>query len=172
MPDPQNDNSDSSSDQAHTYAPVSTGKKSSRTLLALALIFFAFLTVVFLAQREDKIDWIEDYQTGLDLAKQQNKPVLLAFYKKFTQYCSNMEQDTFKNEQVINFIEATFVPVMIDVDKQPQIARDYGVGYYPTHYIKDPHSDRVVGPHIGYDVPLVFMRKIEDILKELDLPNK
>jgi hypothetical protein len=128
--------------------------------------------MVFLAQREDKIDWIEDYEAGLELARQQNKPVLIAFYKKFTQYCSNMEQDTLKDPRVIDFIETTFVPVMIDVDKQPKIAEQYDVGYYPTHYIRDPHSDRRVGPHISYDVPSVFMRKIKGLLKELDLPNK
>jgi hypothetical protein len=171
VPDKETNNTDSSS-RDDTNVPASARKKPSRALLVLFLIFAAFITMVFLAQREDKIDWIEDYQAGLDLARQQNKPVLIAFYKKFNQYCSNMEQDTLKNPDVIDFIENTFVPVMIDVDKQPQIATDYGVGYYPTHYIRDPHSDRKVGPHIGYDVPSKFIQKIEDLLEKIDLPNK
>jgi hypothetical protein len=171
VPDKETNNTDSSS-RDDTNVPHPAHKKPSRQLLVLFLIFAAFITMVFLAQREDKIDWIEDYEAGLKLARQQNKPVLLAFYKKFTQYCSNMEQDTLKDPQVISFIETTFVPVMIDVDKQPKIAEQYNVGYYPTHYIRDPHSDRRVGPHIGYDIPSKFIEKIEYLLEKMDLPNK
>lgn len=172
MPDEQNNNSDPSSDQAQTYVPASTAKKSSRALLVLFLIFSAFVTVVLLTQREDKIHWIEDYQTGLELARQQKKPVLLAFYKQFSPFYNNMRQHTYKDLKVIEYIQANFVPVLIDVDKQPTIAQRYKVGYYPTHYIEYPDSDQPVGFHIGYDVPSEFVRKIEDLRQKLDSPSK
>lgn len=167
----QNDNQDVSDSHAQTHIPVSTRKKSSRSLWILILIFIAFVTTVFLTQREDRIDWIEDYEAGLKLAEQQNKPVLLAFYKEFSRYCSDMKQNTYNNPKVIEYVESNFVPILIDVDKQPQIAERYKIGYYPTHYIKNHKSDKLSDPHIGYDVPSVYIRKLENLLKKMDLPD-
>ena len=35
-------------------------------------------------QQEETIDWVRDYQAGVEQAEKENKPILLAFYKKQT----------------------------------------------------------------------------------------
>lgn len=136
----------------------------------LFLAFFIFVVIAFLTHRRDTIDWIEDYDAGIKLAKEQNKPVLLAFYKLHTRFCSDMSQNTYNNPDVIKYVETNFVPILIDVDKQPEIAERYHINYYPTHYIKPPNSDELIGPHVGYDVPSVFIQKLKDLLRQMEPP--
>ena len=163
---------DASAERGRENVPARCKKKTSRSLWILFLVFFAFVASVFLFQHKGTINWVEDYAVGIELAKEQDKPVLLAFYKLHSRFCSDMSQNTYNNPEVIKYVEANFVPVLIDVDKQPEIARRYNINYYPTHYIKHPRSDAIVGPHIGYDMPAAFIRKLEDLLKKMNLPDK
>ncbi|MHC4265644.1 MAG: DUF255 domain-containing protein [Planctomycetota bacterium] len=120
-------------------------------------------------QQPGTVKWIEDYEKGIKLAQQQNKPALLAFYKANTTFASDMWRDTYRNPQVIDYLESNFIPVFIDVDKQSELAEKYGISYYPTHYIKYPDKDEVKGPLIGYDPPGIFIRKTQEILKEMGI---
>ncbi|UCE98666.1 MAG: DUF255 domain-containing protein [Planctomycetota bacterium] len=147
-----------------------SGKKHYRALWTLFVVFFIFVAIIFLAKHRNAIDWVEDYGTGIKMARLQNKPVLLAFYKQHTRFCSDMSQNTYNNPDVIIYVEANFIPILIDVDKQPEIAERYNIDYYPTHYIKPPDSNDLIGPHLGYDTPSVFIRKLKDLLRQLKSP--
>jgi len=89
-----------------------TRKKPLRALLIVFLIFSAFIVTVFLTQRKVPIDWVEDYEEGLELAKKQNKPVLLAFYKQFTRMSTSTFNNTYNNPDVKEFVEQNFVPIL------------------------------------------------------------
>ncbi|UCC21963.1 MAG: DUF255 domain-containing protein [Planctomycetota bacterium] len=166
-----NDNQASDGQVPENIRPA-TNKKHSRALWILALVFIIFVGTVFFTQRKGTINWVEDYEAGIELAKQLNKPVLLTFYKLHTRFCSDMSQNTYNDPDVIKYVEATFVPIFIDVDKHPEIARLYNVDYYPTHYIKQPDSNKLSGPHLGYDVPSAFIRKLEELLEKMDAPER
>ncbi len=160
-------NQDTSTNRKPENIRPSTGKKQSRAIWIVFLVFFAFVAIVFLTQRKASIDWVEDYQVGLELAKRQNKPVLLAFYKQFTIYSTRAINNTYNNPDVKKFVEQNFIPILIDVDKQPEIAERYKIGYYPTHYIKQPDSDDIFGPMMGFDPPSLFIKKLKDLLQEM-----
>jgi hypothetical protein len=146
--------------------------KSTQGLLLILLVFCAFVTVVFLTQRKDTIDWVEDYETGLKLAREQNKPVLLAFYKKFTRLTTDTFEDTYTDPSVIEYVESNLVPILIDVDKHPEIAECYGVGYYPSHYVKYPDSNDRFGPMVGYDPPQLFIKKLKSLMERMQSSGK
>ena len=147
-------------------------KKPHRSLWVLFLVFFVFVTVVFLTQHKESINWIEDYDAGIELAKKQNKPVLLAFYKLHTRFSSDTFQNTYNNPDVKKYVEENFVPILIDVDKQPEIAGRYGVNYYPAHFVKWPDSNDLFGPRLGYDPPGLFISEMKNLLDKLQSSNK
>lgn len=147
--------------------PTAGGHKPSRALRIVVMAFFVFVTIVFLTQKKESISWIEDYQAGIDLAKRQNKPVLLAFYKLHTRFSSDMRNNTYNHPDVKKYVEANFVPILIDVDKQPDITELYNVNYYPSHYIKQPDSEKIFGPRVGYDPPALFINELERLRKEM-----
>lgn len=170
MSDEKLEKSDGST--APENVPASGSKKPSRALLILFLAFGGFVTIVFLTQREDTIAWVEDYYAGLETARRQNKPILLAFYKQFTPMSTDTLRHTYTDRGVIEYVEAVFIPILINVDEQPEIARRYKINYYPTHYIKRPDSDKLFGPLLGYDPPGLFIKKLKDLLKKMNAPDK
>lgn len=172
MADKEPNNNNASGKQTPEQVPPAAEKKRSRGLWILLLVFLVFVAAVFLTQHKGTINWVEDYEAGMKLAKQQKKPVLLTFYKLHTRFCSDMSQNTYNDPHVIKYVETNFVPVFIDVDRQPEIAKLYNVDYYPTHYIKQPDSNELIGPHFGYDVPSVFIKKLEDLLAKMDLSKQ
>jgi thioredoxin-related protein len=134
------------------------GRKQSRSLWIIILLFIIFVVIVFLTQNKEQIDW-KDYQTGIELAKQQNKPALLCFFKEGTRFSSDMWQDVYSRPDVKKYVEANFVPILIDVDKQPEIAKRYNVTYYPTHYVEHPNTNQIDGPFTGAHRLFEFIKK-------------
>ena len=151
---------------------ATAAKKQYQTMWILFFVFLGFVIFVFLTQHKETINWIEDYELGIKQATQQNKPVLLAFYKAGTRFCEDISQNTYVNPDVIKYVEKNFVPIFIDVDKQPDIARRYSVNYYPTHYVKKPDSDELFGPILGYKIPSVFISELGKLLKKVNAAGK
>jgi hypothetical protein len=145
----QADNYEVSTDQTSKKAPPITNKKQSRALWIVILVFTIFVVIVFLTENRKPIAWIEDYNAGIELAKQQNKPALLCFSKQNVPFCSEMWQTVYNQSYVKKYVEANFIPILIDVDKQPEIARRYKVTYYPTHYVENPSTNQIDGPFVG-----------------------
>ncbi|MHC4575516.1 MAG: DUF255 domain-containing protein [Planctomycetota bacterium] len=158
--------------QSPDSVPASVRRKPARTLWIIAAVFFAFVIFVFVSHREETINWVRDYETGLELARKRKKPVLLAFYKQFTRYTTDTFENTYKNAGVIEYVEANFIPILIDVDEHPDIAELYEVGYYPSHFIKRPDGNDVFGPLIGYDPPALFITKLKNLLSKMESAGK
>ncbi len=79
MAQTQADNHDVSTDRTPKETSSPASKKQSRALWTIILVFAIFVVAVFLTEnKENPTDWWEkDYHTGIELAKQQNKPALL-----------------------------------------------------------------------------------------------
>jgi hypothetical protein len=137
----------------------SSGKKQSRMLWIIILVFTVFVLIVFLTEHKEPIAWVEDYHAGVELAKQQNKPVLLCFFKQGTRFSLDMWQDVYSRSDVKKYVEVHFVPILIDVDKQPEIAKRYNVTYYPTHYVECPDTNQIDGPFLGAHRLFEFIKK-------------
>ncbi|MHC4738223.1 MAG: hypothetical protein ACYS9Y_04880 [Planctomycetota bacterium] len=149
---------------------TSTAKKIPyRTLGIIFLLFFGFIAIVFLTQYSDTINWVEDYHAGVETAKQQKKPIFLAFYKSYIPI--NTLDGIYSNQIIKEFIEARFVPILIDASKHPEIAKLYNVSLYPTHYIKQPDSNEAFGP-IGYRPPLDFIPALKGLMTEMGMPDE
>jgi hypothetical protein len=156
----QADNHDALTGRMPEETSSPAAKKQSRALWAVILAFAIFVAIVFLTQKKfkEQIDW-KDYQTGIKLARQQNKPALLCFFKEGTRFTSDMWQDVYSKPKVKKYVEANFIPILIDVDKQPELAKRYNVTYYPTHYIEYPDSNQIDGPFIGAYHLFEFIKK-------------
>tara|TARA_B100001057_G_scaffold390636_1_gene398625 strand:- start:280 stop:1434 length:1155 start_codon:yes stop_codon:yes gene_type:complete len=66
-----------------------------------------------ISSKVNKINWVslESAETN---AKYHNKKMLIYFYKEDCDYCDAMQVECFNNVDVINYINANFIPVKID----------------------------------------------------------
>lgn len=141
-------------------------KSRNRTVWVIVAIFIAFTAFVFVTQKNTTINWVEDYERGMALSEEQNKPALLVFYKLFTQYTTRTRQDTFKSPEVKQYLEANFVPILINVDEQPKPGEKYNVDYYPTYYVQMPDSNDIFGPLQGYYPPNSLIKELDRLMEK------
>jgi hypothetical protein len=138
--------------------------KSNRPLLIIIGIFIVLVILVFALHKQISINWITDYDQAVQMARQQNKPMLLAFYKPNEPMVTDTFNNTYNDPDVKQFVEANFIPVLINVDEQPDLTREFHVNYYPTHYVKNPDSEKLFGPRLGWDPPILFIEEMTKLL--------
>ena len=141
-------------------------KKSKFSFTWIVVIFVALMLFNFVRPRPNpQVNWL-DYETGIKTAKQQNKPILIAFYKKGHPFCEKMWADTYANQEMIDFIEDNFVPVFVDVDEQPALAKEYDVTYFPLHVFKTSDNKQILKTRRGYDTPSQFSPVLNQVLEK------
>ena len=74
-------------------------------------------------------DWHEDIFSDSD---QEHKPILLALTATWCHWCHVMDQTSYSHPEIINLINAYFIPTRVDVDVRPDLARKYNQGGFPS----------------------------------------
>ena len=96
-------------------------------LLAMGLI----LSTAGVAFASGTINW-RSYEEGMVLSKIEKKKVFLHFYADWCGFCRKMANTTFKDSDLINYLNDNFMPIMVNTDREPQTAGSYGVSGLPT----------------------------------------
>jgi thioredoxin-related protein len=109
------------------------------------LIFF-LITSIF-ATPNISIKWLDNYHQARQVAKKENKNILLFISSKDNPYCDYMREDTLKYKPVIKQIYKKFIPVrlIIETDKIPVGIKFFTV---PSIYLltaKGKELKRIVG---------------------------
>ena len=113
------------------------------------------------------INWSNNYQGALAEAQKQNKPVLLAFHADWCGYCNKMKKTTYHDPAVINAFKK-IIPIMINTDKQGDVAKKYRVGPIPAYVVLGPDGT-VIGDFIGFQSPKDFIAEINKALKKINV---
>ncbi len=131
-------------------------KKSNCVFLAGVLFFAGFLTGCNASPTGGKATsgaqmetvWLTDYDAALKQAQSTNKLVVIDFFATWCGPCRMMERNTFSDEKVRQCL-AGFVPLKIDVDKEPKLAARYGIEGMPTTLVVDANGKPLAGA-VGY----------------------
>ncbi len=119
----------------------------------IKLILIALAAVVSLAHfaapasagehGENGVHWLT-YEQGLEKQQELKKPMLLFFHLSYCYRCKDMERKVYEDSKVISFINQNFIPVIVDLDKEKQIAKRFEVNYTPTHIFIAPDGSTVL----------------------------
>lgn len=99
-----------------------------------AVFVFAALIISSRANAEDVSFSNGSYQEILDLAKQQNKIVMIDFITDWCKWCVETDRKVYTNPGVAAFANEHQINWKIDAEKGegPELAKKYGVKGYPT----------------------------------------
>lgn len=158
-------NQNNTTDPAPDKKSAKSQKSAMRWILPLILV--ALIVNVFMQKEKPTIGWVEDYDAGFELAKQQNKPVLLIFFKHNTGYANAAWDGAYTNPKVIEYVDKNFVTIFIDIDKKPDLAEQYKIDYYPKLHIQQTKDGEILGTLIGYDPPSLFIEKLQLVLDKI-----
>lgn len=113
-------------------------------LVAGALALFGVLN-----RPTDGLDgWSTDFEAARNEATATNRPLLVAFSMYQCGPCAAMDRNVLPAQPVQEALK-DFVPVYLDVDKNLEVARQFGVYSTPTYTVLDGHG-QVMARTMGY----------------------
>ena len=119
------------------------------------------------SQPAQQIGWLPWGPAPFELARQRNQPVLLSIGAVWCYWCRVMEETTFQDPAVIEFISQNFVPVRVDNDHRPEINARYNVGGWPTTAFLTGHGGIVAGAtYLPADQLLAMLLEVQRAYQE------
>lgn len=86
------------------------------------------------AAESDTIQWNKNLDAAKEKAAADSKLIFMDVYAEWCPPCKKMDSETFADAAVIKALE-NYVPVKVDSDAQPEVARQYGVQALPTSFV-------------------------------------
>lgn len=99
-----------------------------------------------------RIAFVNGFRPGLELARDQRKPMLVFFTAEWCHYCHQLANEAFVQDAVVE-MSRQFVCVLVDADAEPDVCREFHVRGYPTIQFLSPRGlplNRVTGKQPGY----------------------
>ena len=117
---------------------------------------------VAIAKDNSSISWTA-LSDGMTLAKEQEKHIFLYFHAQWCTYCTKLKKTTFKDRDVIQSLENSFVSIAIDTDKHKEIARQWRVTGLPTIWFLKPDGTKIsnIPGYVNADQMTKFLKYIE-----------
>lgn len=112
------------------------------------------------------------FDEGLAAAKQEGKLVFIDFFTTWCGPCKMMSSKTFPQKEVGDFMNAKFIPMKMDAEKEGlELARKYGVKAYPTYVVVDADG-KEVAKFSGYMDGPKFIDKVSMAIDPEQSPER
>src|SRR5438105_12516743 len=109
--------------------PMTTTRRLTLTAAACALLILHPSSFIL----AEDVDWRTDYNAARKEAAEKGRPILLDFGFEGCTYCRKLDATTFRDAEVIKRLNACFIPLRIDIEKDPRrLAEQLGLQKYPT----------------------------------------
>ncbi len=115
--------------------------------------------------QDESIGWLTDLNEAKRRAAAENKLVLLHFWGAFCRPCLNLEKFVFTNPRVGAAINEHYVPVKIDVEAQPGLAKQFGITTIP-HDVMILPDGRVVAKQASSSNSDGYLRMVQLVAQQ------
>lgn len=115
------------------------------------------------AKKYGPIAWGDSLEKARKAAAKDHKVVLMDFYAEWCVPCKQMLSTTYKDKRVVSRAKK-FVPILIDVDKQPKLAQKYNIDAIPAVIFLDAKG-KVLRQESGYHDANEFLKLMNSVSK-------
>jgi len=133
-------------------------------MLAVGVILGCGCLTTLLAKPPAKIQWSYDIQAAYKVAAKQKKPLMIVVGGPGCGYCKLMDQKTFSDPALAEFISQRFVPVHLDYERNRKECEILEVESLPTTIVLSTDAD-VLGEMVGYRDKAKFRTGLDAALK-------
>lgn len=140
--------------------------RSIAILLALIVMLFSNSEIVRAENNPgvQGIQWLNYSNAAFDKAKATNQYILLYGKSDSCHWCQEMSKTTWRSPAVIAEVNKSFIPVVLDIDTEQNIAIRYRITSLPTVMILDSNN-RVLKIFSGYFTPEFMEKNLKEIKK-------
>jgi thiol-disulfide isomerase/thioredoxin len=113
------------------------------------------------------LQFVEGYRQGYNQAIGEAKPMLVFFTAPWCHFCHQMADEAFTHPQVVSLSEH-FVCILVDVDVEPDVCRQFQVSGYPTIQFLSPEGavlERMVGKQPGHLLMISMQAALQTIAR-------
>ena len=91
------------------------------------------------------IEWRPWSVAAFEQAQDENKPVLLSIGAVWCYWCQVMDETTYADPEIIDYVSQHFIAVRADNDHRPDINLRYNVGGWPSTVFLTGHGGNIAG---------------------------
>lgn len=133
-------------------------------VLKLVFLFLVFQSFSVLGQ-EKNINWLSFDKTAFEKADQEGKFILLHLGANWCHWCHVMEDSTYKNKEVVEYLKQYYVSTHEDQDERLDLSvryRDYG---WPATIVFNSKGEEIVKRR-GFMNPAPFLNLLKAIKED------
>lgn len=105
------------------------------------------------------VAWQANLRAAHKVAVQDNKPLLLVFGAEWCHFCTKLEQETLAHPALARYINATYVPVHLDYDKDERVREILEVERLPCTILLTKDAE-ILDRFEGYMPPADIYKKL------------
>ena len=94
---------------------------------------------------ETLVEWREWGEEAFAEARAESKPLLLSLSASWCVACDEMDRTTYADPRLAGHLKESFVPVRVDVDRQPRTRERYNMGGFPSTVFCTPEGKIITG---------------------------
>lgn len=116
------------------------------------------------------IQFVEGYQQGYNQALAEGKPMLVFFTAEWCQFCHQMAEEAFTDEQAVALSER-FVCILVDADSENEICELFQVRSFPTIQFLSPKGsqlNRVVGKKPTHQLLMAMQTALQNVARRTE----
>jgi uncharacterized protein YyaL (SSP411 family) len=93
----------------------------------------------------ERVAWMPWGEAAFERAAREDKPILLSISAVWCHWCHVMDSTTYADPNVIEAIDAGYIPVRVDNDERPDVNARYNMGGWPTTAFLAPDGTTLTG---------------------------
>ena len=111
--------------------------------VAVVVLFWGMLASVNLIADAPKpaVRWQQKLMQAHKVSVATNKPLMLVFTAEWCTHCRQLENETLSDAKMVKYVNDTFVPIHVDLDKNRRIAKILEVKSVPCTVVLSPEAD-------------------------------
>ncbi len=137
------------------------------SIVCVALcICFAFTAQTTAAEKaaKSRVKWQATLQAAHKQSVKTGKPILLVFGAEWCHFCHKLERETLNQRETAKFINANFVTVKLDLDKDEKVAKILEVKSLPASIVVNSDAE-LLANIVGYKKSADYTKNLRQALR-------